>query len=132
MSTFSIIATPIGNLKDITLRAIEVLNNSTIIACEDTRVTMKLLSALKIDMSGKKLISYHAHSKLSRVEEIISYLKEGKDVALVSDAGTPGISDPGAELVARVRKELSGKLDPPTGGLNPKQIQNSNIQNPGV
>lgn len=107
MSTLSIIATPIGNLEDITLRALKVLGAADIILCEDTRVTKKLLDRHAIN---KKTISYHAHSKLSRVDEVIAYLKEGKNLALVSDAGTPGISDPGSELVKKVRQELANEL----------------------
>lgn len=107
MSTLSIIATPIGNLEDITLRALRVLAAADIILCEDTRVTKKLLDRHAIN---KKTISYHAHSTLSRVDEVIAYLKEGKNLALVSDAGTPGISDPGSELVKKVRHELANEI----------------------
>jgi 16S rRNA (cytidine1402-2'-O)-methyltransferase len=107
MSTLSIIATPIGNLEDITLRALNVLAAADIILCEDTRVTKKLLDHHSLN---KKTISYHAHSTLSRVDEIIVSLKEGKNLALVSDAGTPGISDPGSELVKRVRHELANEI----------------------
>jgi 16S rRNA (cytidine1402-2'-O)-methyltransferase len=107
MSTLSIIATPIGNLEDITLRALKVLAAADIILCEDTRVTKKLLDRHAIK---KQTLSYHAHSKLSRVDEVIAYLKEGKNLALVSDAGTPGISDPGSELVKKVRQELANEI----------------------
>ena len=87
MSTLYIVATPIGNLEDITLRALKVLRSVDLILCEDTRVTGKLLARHDIHV---KTLSYHAHSKLARVEEIIDLLKEGKNLALVSDAGTPG------------------------------------------
>ena len=107
MSRLLIIATPIGNLEDITLRALRELKAADLILCEDTRVTKKLLAAHDIHAPT---LSYHAHSALSRVEEIIAMLREGKNLALVSDAGTPGISDPGAELVARVRAELAGEI----------------------
>ncbi len=107
MSIFSIVATPIGNLEDITLRALKTLSAADIILCEDTRVTKKLLDRHGIK---KSTLSYHAHSKLSRVDEIISYLKEGKNLALVSDAGTPGISDPGSELMKKIRKELENEI----------------------
>jgi 16S rRNA (cytidine1402-2'-O)-methyltransferase len=107
MSTLSIIATPIGNLEDITLRALKILANADIILCEDTRVTKKLLDRHEIK---KQTLSYHAHSKLSRVNEVVVYLKEGKNLALVSDAGTPGISDPGSELVKKVRHELENEI----------------------
>ena len=100
MSTFSVVATPIGNLEDVTLRALKVLAEADVILCEDTRVTSKLLARHNI---ARPLMSYHAHSKLARTEEIIRLLREGKNMALVSDAGTPGISDPGAELVRHVR-----------------------------
>jgi 16S rRNA (cytidine1402-2'-O)-methyltransferase len=107
MSLLSVIGTPIGNLEDVTLRALRVLGEADLILCEDTRVTKKLLA--KHGISAQTL-SYHAHSKLARVEEIIAMLREGKKLALVSDAGTPGISDPGAELVARVRAELADEI----------------------
>jgi len=94
-----IIATPIGNLEDITLRALRVLREVDLILCEDTRVTKKLLDRYEIK---KPLLSYHHHSKLSRVEKIIEHLENGKNLALVSDAGTPGISDPGNELIGKL------------------------------
>lgn len=107
MSTLSIVATPIGNLEDITLRALKILSGADIILCEDTRVTKRLLDRHGIK---KPTMSYHAHSALSRVDEIILLLKDGKKLALVSDAGTPGISDPGSELVKHVRRELENEL----------------------
>ncbi|MGB9619943.1 MAG: 16S rRNA (cytidine(1402)-2'-O)-methyltransferase, partial [Armatimonadota bacterium] len=91
-----IVATPIGNLEDITLRALRTLKEVALIAAEDTRVTRKLLDRYEI---RTPMISYHARSKLSQTEKIIGTLEEGKNVALVSDAGTPGISDPGYELI---------------------------------
>ena len=96
MGTLHIVATPIGNLEDITLRALRVLKEVDVIAAEDTRVTRKLLSRYDIHTP---LISYHQHSRGRRAEEIVEMLREGKHVALVSDAGTPGISDPGHELI---------------------------------
>jgi 16S rRNA (cytidine1402-2'-O)-methyltransferase len=93
-----IVATPIGNLEDITLRALRVLKEADLILCEDTRVTKKLLDRYEI---SKPLLSYHHHSKLSRVEKIVEHLENGKNLALVSDAGTPGINDPGNELIAK-------------------------------
>jgi 16S rRNA (cytidine1402-2'-O)-methyltransferase len=96
-----IVATPIGNLEDITLRALRVLKEVDLILCEDTRVTKKLLDRYEIQ---KPLLSYHHHSKISRVEKIIEHLENGKNLALVSDAGTPGISDPGNELIAELTK----------------------------
>lgn len=96
-SQFFVVATPIGNLKDITLRAIEVLNDVDYIACEDTRVTRIL--ADKYGFSAK-LFDCHKFNEKERSEKIINLLEEGKNVALVSDAGTPGISDPGSVLIS--------------------------------
>lgn len=98
-----VIATPIGNLEDITFRAVRILKEVDIILCEDTRVTKKLLQKYNIDT---KTVSYHSHSKLSKVKKIIDWLKEGKKLALVSDAGTPSLSDPGALLVSKIRDVL--------------------------
>lgn len=94
--TLYIVATPIGNLEDITMRAIKVLTEVDMILCEDTRVTRKLLEHFNIKVDT---LSYHQQSGLSKKEEILSLLLSGKNLALVSDAGTPGISDPGNELV---------------------------------
>jgi 16S rRNA (cytidine1402-2'-O)-methyltransferase len=98
-----VVATPIGNLKDITLRALEVLKEADLIACEDTRQTKKLLSHYSIE--GKKLTPYHEHNEEKKTQELLSLLKEGQTVALVSDAGTPCISDPGYRLVKAAREE---------------------------
>ena len=95
--TLFIVATPIGNLEDITFRAIRTLKEADIIAAEDTRVTRKLLSHYDIHTP---MIAYHQHSGGRRAEEIMEKIREGSNVALVSDAGTPGISDPGHELIA--------------------------------
>ena len=94
--TLYIVSTPIGNLDDITIRAIEVLKNSDIILCEDTRHSLKLLNHLKIK---KKLISYHKFNEKKELEKIIKYLNEGKILSLISDAGTPSLSDPGRLLI---------------------------------
>ncbi len=107
MPKLYIIATPIGNLEDITLRAIRVLKEVDLILCEDTRVTKNLLTKYEID---KPTMSYHAQSKLSKVEKIFGLLEEGKDLALVSDAGTPTISDPGCMLVAQVRAKFGDSV----------------------
>ncbi|MBQ8476777.1 16S rRNA (cytidine(1402)-2'-O)-methyltransferase [bacterium] len=96
------VATPIGNLEDITLRALDVLKNVDIIAAEDTRTTSVLLEKYSITT---RLVSYHKYSEKERSELLLGYLKEGKSVALVSDAGTPLISDPGNILVKEVIKE---------------------------
>lgn len=97
-----IIATPIGNLEDITLRAIRILKEVDLIAAEDTRHTLKLLNHLEI---SKPLISYHRHNEEIRTEELIKELKTGKNIGLVSDAGTPGICDPGEEIMKKCIEE---------------------------
>jgi 16S rRNA (cytidine1402-2'-O)-methyltransferase len=100
MSLF-IVATPIGNLEDLTFRALRVLNEVEAIACEDTRQTLKLLSRYNFH---KKLISYYQPKEGQKIPQILSLLKEGKDVALVSDSGTPGVSDPGFRLIREAIK----------------------------
>lgn len=102
--TLSIVATPIGNLGDITLRALKTLKEADVIACEDTRVTSKLLSKYEIDK--KPLVIYSAQNTRAGGARVLDLLEEGMRIALVTDAGTPGMSDPGAELVSRVRDEL--------------------------
>src|SRR5208283_2811495 len=92
-----VVATPIGNLEDISLRALRVLKESDAIACEDTRQTVKLLSHFDIQ---KRMVSYHEHNEITRAAEIVIELEQGAQVALVSDAGTPAISDPGHRLVS--------------------------------
>lgn len=108
MSTLFIVATPIGNLKDITLRALEILKQVDFIACEDTRVTKKLLDYYQI---SKPLISFHHHSPEKRFGEIAQMLDQGKNIALVSDAGTPGISDPGGLLVKYLTEKSGNKVN---------------------
>ncbi len=107
MSALYIVATPIGNLKDVSLRALEVLKEVDLILCEDTRETRKLLDHYNIK---KPTLSYHEHSQLKKVEYIINILKEGKNLALVSDAGTPGVSDPGGKLVEKVIESLNNQV----------------------
>ncbi len=99
----SVVATPIGNLADITLRALDTLKTADVIACEDTRVTAKLLARYEIQ---KPLLIFHAQSGKHATTRILQLLGEGKHVALVTDAGTPGVSDPGNELVREVRDRL--------------------------
>ena len=103
--TLSVVATPIGNLADITLRALDALRIADLIACEDTRVTSKLLARYSIE---KPLVIFHARSGSGATERILRALGEGGHVALVTDAGTPGISDPGVALVRAVRDRLPG------------------------
>src|SRR5262245_40648908 len=94
--TLHIVATPIGNLEDITLRALRVLKEAALVAAEDTRHTGRLLQHFGI---ATPMVSVHEHNERGRVARIVERLRAGQDVALVSDAGTPGISDPGALLV---------------------------------
>jgi 16S rRNA (cytidine1402-2'-O)-methyltransferase len=103
-STLYIVATPIGNLDDISSRALNVLNNVDIIACEDTRHSMYLLSKFSIN---KKLLSLHQHNEEKKTSLLIKEIQSGKEIAYISDAGTPGISDPGAYLV---KKALESKI----------------------
>src|SRR3990167_4323583 len=110
-----IIATPIGNLDDISPRAISALNSSDLILAEDTRVTRVLLSKYRV---GGPLISYHQHSKIQKINEIINLLKDGKTLSLVSDAGTPGINDPGNFLIQEILKELPELKVVPIPGPN--------------
>lgn len=107
MATLYIIGTPIGNLEDITLRALRVLKEVDLVLCEDTRVTKRLLSKYEIDTPT---MSYHAQSKLAKVDKILELLAEGKNLALVSDAGTPCISDPGMLLVSQVREKFGDEV----------------------
>ena len=119
MATFYVVGTPIGNLEDITLRALRVLGEVDLILCEDTRVTRKLLTRHNITT---KCESYHAHSDDSKIDSILEMLdgsgeagtKNGisvpKNIALVSDAGTPGISDPGSHLVGQIRSRFADEI----------------------
>ena len=103
MTKLYIVATPIGNLEDISARAIRILSEVDVILCEDTRVTKKLLSRYSINTPT---LSFHAHSKLSKTNKITALLEEEKNLALVTDAGTPGISDPGSILVSHIRSKM--------------------------
>jgi len=115
VSLLYIIGTPIGNLEDLSFRALRILKEVDLILCEDTRITKKLLDNYRIKTP---VLSYHQHSKLKKVENILQLLKEGRNLALVSDAGTPGISDPGNLLVNEVIKRLVDELrsSPPFAG----------------
>ncbi len=116
MGILYIVATPIGNLKDMTQRALEVLKGVDLIVCEDTRQTIKLLNHYQI---SKPLVSYFQHSKLSKIEYIAEQLKNGKTLALVTDAGTPGIADPGGVLIEKLGNlEIEGLKIVPIPGSN--------------
>lgn len=108
MATFYIVATPIGNLEDITLRALRILKEVDFILAEDTRVTLKLLNFYTIK---KPVVSYFQHSSLRKVEYILELLAKGKNLALVSDAGTPGINDPGGKLIDEVVKRFGARVN---------------------
>lgn len=97
------VATPIGNLADITLRALHVLQTVEAIACEDTRHTQSLLRAYGIDKAGSQLLAVHQHNETQAAQDVVGRLRQGQRIAYVSDAGTPGVSDPGARLVDAVR-----------------------------
>ncbi|HWB41508.1 MAG TPA: 16S rRNA (cytidine(1402)-2'-O)-methyltransferase [Gemmatimonadales bacterium] len=101
MSTLFVVATPLGNLGDLAPRAAEVLRRAPVVAAEDTRRTRGLLSHLGVNPT---LLSFHAHSGERRLDTLLEILKDGRDVALVTDAGTPGVSDPGTDLVAAARE----------------------------
>ena len=111
IGTLYLVATPIGNLEDITHRAVRVLSEVKVIACEDTRHTRKLLNHYGINT---KTISYHEHNERERAGELLKVLEAGADVAIVSDAGTPGISDPGFQL-ARIAIESGAQVVPIPG-----------------
>lgn len=108
-----IVSTPIGNLGDITLRALEVLKSVDLILCEDTRVTQKLLDHYSIKTAT---LSYHQHSQFKKVEYIIQLLEQGKNLALVSDAGTPCVSDPGNQLIAKIADSQPSQTISPLPG----------------
>ncbi len=104
MATLYVVGTPIGNLEDITLRALRILKEVDLILCEDTRVTKRLLN--RFEINNKQLTTYNEHKSGINAEKIIKLLESGKNLALVSDAGTPTISDPGAMLVSKVREKF--------------------------
>ena len=112
MSILYVVATPIGNLEDITLRALRILKEADVVLCEDTRHTRKLLVAYGI---ATPVESYHAQSSSGKAEKILTMLAEGKNLALVSDAGTPTISDPGSLLIKQIYKRFG---NPPNGDVH--------------
>ena len=112
-----IVGTPIGNLEDITLRALRILRDVDVILCEDTRVTKRLLE--RYEITGKQLVPYNEQQSGVTAEKVIAWLEEGKNVALASDAGTPGVSDPGSKLVSSIVKKF--------GSYNPK-LRTSQLQ----
>ena len=116
-----VVATPIGNLGDMTFRAVEVLRAVPLIAAEDTRLTRRLLDRYEI---ATRSVSYHARSAPSRELELLEHLRAGADLALVTDAGTPVVSDPGESLVARVDRMVAGaefkRQVPPIAKLGPR------------
>src|SRR5260221_8087274 len=109
--TLYLVATPIGNLQDMSIRAIETLRAVDLIACEDTRHTRKLLTHFEI---ATRTVSYHEHNEAERAVELAAMLAEGKSIAVVSDAGTPGISDPGLGIV-RLAAEIGSPVVPIPG-----------------
>jgi len=117
MGILYIVATPIGNLEDISKRALRILSEADLILCEDTRMTKRLLDHYEIKT---KTTAYHQHTKIEKVAEIARFLKEGKILALVSDAGTPGISDPGNKLIAEIN------------GIDPDLLKSSPIPGPSA
>lgn len=114
----NIVATPIGNLKDITLRAKEVLENATLIVAEDTRSIKKLLTLLEIPLSGKAYVSSHAQSTSGALHKALEACKEHAVIALVTDAGTPAISDPGSLFVHEFRKAYAEAAIVPIPGVS--------------
>lgn len=102
IGTLYVCSTPIGNLEDASYRLVRILSEADLIACEDTRHTQKLLNHFGIK---KKMVSYHEHNRVGRGAQLLQALEEGKNIALVSDAGTPGISDPGFDLVQEARSQ---------------------------
>jgi 16S rRNA (cytidine1402-2'-O)-methyltransferase len=129
MSTLYIVATPIGNLEDITMRALRILGEVDFILCEDTRVTKRLLDHYKI---ATPTISYHQHSGLLKVEKILDLLEQDKSLALVSDAGTPGISDPGGKLVAAVIERFGSLSDENEITESMAQVQIESVPGPSA
>lgn len=124
-AAFYVVGTPIGNLEDITLRALRIFKEVDLVLCEDTRVTKRLFDRHAITTP---MMSYHAHSTLSKIDIIIAMLEEGKKIALVSDAGTPGISDPGSLLVEKIREHFSGENRLATDGVTGEMSEKIKIE----
>src|SRR5438105_6172528 len=111
-----LVATPIGNLGDITLRALDVLKNAGVIACEDTRHSAHLLRHYQIH---KPLVSYHEHNEAMRTAQLVERLATGEKIALITDAGTPGLSDPGARLIREcIKRELDFTIVPGASSIS--------------
>jgi len=108
MTKFYVVATPIGNLEDISFRTVRILSEVDLILCEDTRMTKKLLDKYEIKTPT---LSYHQHSKISKMDKIFEMIEVGKNIALVSDAGTPTISDPGSFLVSQIREKFGKEIE---------------------
>lgn len=104
MAVFYVIATPIGNLEDMTLRAIRILKEVDIVLCEDTRMAKRIFEKYSINTP---MMSYHAQSGEAKVEAIFNEIEKGKNIALITDAGTPGISDPGSLLISKIREKYT-------------------------
>lgn len=122
-----VVPTPIGNLEDITYRALRILKEVDVIACEDTRVSIKLLNHFEIK---NKMISYHQHNENSIAEKLIEMLKSGCEIALISDAGTPAISDPGEKIIQRcIEENLSYTILPGANAIIPAIVA-SNFSSP--
>ena len=127
--TLYLVATPIGNLEDITHRAVRLLGEVEVIACEDTRHTQKLLNHYGINT---RTISYHEHNERERGTELLRLIESGSDVAVVSDAGTPGISDPGAAVVRRVREAGHAVIPIPGASALTTALSASGLEFEGV
>ncbi|HXV26746.1 MAG TPA: 16S rRNA (cytidine(1402)-2'-O)-methyltransferase [Candidatus Paceibacterota bacterium] len=115
VGTLYVVATPIGNLQDISLRALDVLRSVSLVFAEDTRVTVKLFDAHGIRVP---LVPYHQHSGHAALERALQEIRAGNDIALVSDAGTPGINDPGGKFVQELLREIPGAAVTPVPGAN--------------
>lgn len=130
MAILYIVGTPIGNLEDVTLRALRVLKEVDVILCEDTRVTKRLLERHAI--ADKQLTTYNEQQSGVTAERVAKWLEEGKSVALVSDAGTPGISDPGSLLVQKIREHFKRIQVQPLGNLEVEPVRIESVPGPSA